>query len=112
MMHRRRNAAMLPSFLTKPSPKLLNGIIIGLALLLVGMGGLGFIGIKLPATVASTVSDVAFVTAILVYLYSRRLRTEAAKADKAKEAEAITAANPEGQADPASSEGRSNSSSS
>ncbi|MEI6386161.1 MAG: hypothetical protein WCQ50_05965 [Spirochaetota bacterium] len=86
---------MLPSFLTKPSPKLLNGIIVGLAIVLLGMGGLGLAGIKVPETIASTISDVAIVSALLVFFYNRKLRNETAKAAKAKEAEALASANAE-----------------
>ncbi len=55
-------------------------VLVGFGLLLIAMAILGLLGVNLPKKLASQLSNVVMILAFMVFLYSRKLRKEEAKA--------------------------------
>ena len=59
-------------------------VLAGLGALLIGMAVLGLLGVPIPKKLASDLSNGVMIAALVVFLYSRKLRVEEKKAAASK----------------------------
>ena len=66
-------------------------VLVGLGLFLIAMAVLGLLGVGIPNKLASQLSNVVLILTLLIFLYSRKLRKEEAKARAAEKEKAESA---------------------